>query len=389
MDYLYRRPYLAAIQRIIDSFGYLLRRTGRTSPPVKVNKILVSRIDHLGDVFLASSILPHLKRAYPGAKIHFLAGEWAWQYLRSNPSVDAILAYNSLRHNRSRGFIKNAFKALAGFVKNVRVMRSERYDICIDLRAYPFNSIPLLYLGGGGFKVGFSTGGFGFLLDRIVPYRFGVHELEHIRDVLVALGIDMSGQRLSPVFTPSESAVKEGTGVLEGLGIREDESFVLIHTGSGTPSKHWTRDGWQGLVDSINREYGLKVLLYDTASGDSIKGCIKLPVLISFAVYAVIAERASLFVGLDSLPAHLAASFGVPAVVVWCGISDPRQWRPLGEKVGIVVKELPCAPCYRKNGCSSMECMDISVEDCMRELQKIFPSPKDRSHAMRVHGNDT
>src|SRR3989304_8631354 len=121
--YLFQKPYLAVIQLVIDAVGRLLFLPVRKRKmPTDVRKILVSRIDHLGDVFIASSILPHLKKAFPRASIHFMAGEWARGYLRSNPHIDSLLVYNSMKLNRNKGLLKNALSAITGFAANVREM---------------------------------------------------------------------------------------------------------------------------------------------------------------------------------------------------------------------------------------------------------------------------
>ncbi len=369
-NYLYQKPHLAVLQALIDAPGYLFFRP-RQKFPDEVKKILVSRIDHLGDVFIASSILPHLKKAYPEAKLHFMAGEWAWSYLRSNANLDRVLVYNSLRHNRGGGFLKNAFKAIGGFVRNIWEMRKERYDLCIDLRAYPFNSIPLMTLGGGRFRVGFPTGGFGFLLNRRVPYRSGVHELEHMADILGSIGINVAAKDLFPSFALSKTAVKESSRILEGLGVAPGEQFALIHTGTGNPTKLWKREEWQKLVTSLAKGCGVKVVAYDTVYND-LKDCIRLPSLMSLDLFASVAKKASVFIGLDSLPAHLAASFSTPTVVVWCGINDSAQWRPVGRSVSVVNRAVDCAPCYRKNGCPEMDCMDISAADVAVEATRFL-----------------
>lgn len=367
-SYLYQKTGLAVTQRLIDAVGSLFFRPSKTPFP-EVRKILVSRIDHLGDVFLASSILPHLKAAFPKARIHFMAGQWAVCCLKHNQLIDKILVYNSVRHNRAKGLLKNAVDAFKGFFSNVRQMRREGYDLCIDLRAYPFNSIPLMYLGKGKYKVGFATGGYGFLLDKVIPYRTGVHELAHVTDALDALGIDTSLRVLRPEFKVPKSAEQECKRALFDMGIHEREPYVLLHTGSGNAYKLWKKERWQELISKINLEYGIKTVVCDPVYGD-LKGCIKLSTLVSFELFAAVARRAELFVGLDSLPAHLAASFGTPVVSIWCGINDCVQWRPLGDSVSIVKKDMPCSPCFRKKGCQSMKCMDLSAEDGMKEARK-------------------
>lgn len=371
-NYLFQKFRWAVAQRLIDAAGSLFFRPNEASLP-EVRKILISRIDHIGDVFLASSILPHLKAVFPMASIHFLVGQWAVCCIKHNPAVDKILVYNALRHNRSGNLIRNAIEAFKGFSSNVMCMRKEGYDLCIDLRAYPFNSIPLIFLGKCKYKVGFDVGGYGFLLDKIIPYRRGVHELAHVEDALRAIGIDTPIRAIKPEFKVPYTAEQESERVLLDIGIHLKESFVLLHTGSGNVHKLWEKERWQDLINKIRREYNMKVVVCDPVYGD-LTGCLTLSSMMPLELFAAVAKRSELFVGLDSLPAHLVASFGTPVISVWCGINDSVQWRPIGENVSIVKKDMSCSPCLRKKGCRSMECMDISAEGCMKEVRKYLGS---------------
>lgn len=371
-NYLFQKFRWAVAQRLIDAVGSLFFRPNEKPLP-EVKKILISRIDHIGDVFLASSIVPHLKAAFPMAEIHFMVGQWAVCCIRHNSAIDKILVYNALRHNRSGNLKTNAIEAFKGFFSNVIQLRKEGYDLCIDLRAYPFNSIPLIFLGKGKYKVGFDTGGYGFLLDKIIPYRTGVHELAHVQDALRAIGIDAPLRVIMPEFKVPNTAEQESERVLLEIGIQVKEPFVLLHTGSGNIYKLWEKERWQELINKIRREYHIKIVVCDPVYGD-LMGCLKLSSMLPLELFAAVAKRSELFVGLDSLPAHLAASFGTPVVSIWCGINDSVQWRPIGESLSIVKKEMPCSPCFRKKGCPSMGCMDISAEDCMKEVRKYLGS---------------
>lgn len=365
-DYLYEKPYMAFMQGLVDSIGHLIiRRPGkREFDKAGISRILVARIDHLGDVFIAASILPHLKRAFPEARIDFMAGAWTQVYLRTNPSVDRIIVYNAFKHNRSAGFLKKARDAVLGYLSAIIEMRRASYDLCINLRTYSFNAATLLYLGNGGYTAGFATGGFGFLLDKIIPYRDGVHEAAHIADALAAVGAAISEAEVRPVFEPSITATAKAAELLIGLGIADGEPFALIHTGAGTPVKYWRGAAWSEVAGTLKKRDGLKIVATDPVHG-GINGCIDLPALVSFDVYAAIAKKAALFIGLDSFPAHLAASMGTPTVVIWCGVNDPVRWRPLGARVVVVKKDVECAPCYKKSGCADMVCMKISAADCL------------------------
>lgn len=328
--------------------------------------MLVARNDHIGDVFMACSILPHIKRVYPGCKIDFLAGVWTGELLENNPYIERHLVYNSIKANRSGSpFISKAFEAASCFIRNAKEMRLNAYDVCIDLRTYPANSVMLLGLGKGLFNAGFATGGWGFLLDAVIPYREGVHETAHLADALGVLGIKAGDNELQPEFSLGAKDMDAAETVLRAVGVKEGERYCVLHTGSGNPAKLWKKEGWQELIDALKRDRGLTPVVYDVVYGDWLRGCIRLPHLLKLTNFAGILKGASLFVGLDSMPGHLAASFGTPTLVVWCGINDPVRWRPIGKRVLLVKKDVACSPCSLKDGCAGMECIDITASECI------------------------
>jgi len=377
--YLYKKPYMAFMQGLVDAIGGVFVKPSRKKQG-EVKKILVSRIDHMGDVFLASSVLPHIKKAYPKAAIDFMAASWSSVCLKDNPYIDRVIVYDAFKHNRRPGLFKNLAVAIACFLKTVREMRKDSYDLCLVLRAYPFNGIVMSYLGGCKNIAGFATGGFGFLLDGIAPYREGVHELAHLADALNTVGVRVSEKELRPSLNVSKEAASVWASMMRGFGAADTEPYIIIHTGAGNPKKYWKKERWQSLINLITTGLGYKVIAYDPVYGglpsnDSIGGlkdCITMDSLIPFDVFAAAMKGAAAFAGLDSLPAHLAASFGVPTVVVWCGINDHVKWRPVGTRVAIVKKDVSCAPCSMKNGCADMVCMDISADECFEHMKGLL-----------------
>ena len=63
---------------------------------------------------------------------------------------------------------------------------------------------------------------------------------------------------------------------------------------------------------------------------------------------AALIERADVFVGADSGPAHLAAAVGRPSVVLFSGTNNAGQWRPQGLQVTVLKNEVACSPCHRE-----------------------------------------
>src|SRR3989338_8460819 len=97
---------MAFLQGLVDSIGRVFFKPSGKNPG-GVRKILASRIDHMGDVFLASSALPHLKKAYPEADIDFMAGSWSAPCLKDNPYVRRLVVHDAFKHNRRPGLFGN------------------------------------------------------------------------------------------------------------------------------------------------------------------------------------------------------------------------------------------------------------------------------------------
>lgn len=366
--HLKSKPGRLVIQRLIDAAGSaVLRPLCRPLPEVK--KLLIVRTGPAADVFLSTAILPHLRAAFPKADIRFMTGAKAGACLRTNPYIDGVILCGRMSCEGIGGVLGRSLSVVASFFSAVRRMRRAPYDLVIDLSMEPGYSIPALYPGRPRYMIGFSTAGYGFLLDKAVESRHGVHELELLADMLGALGIDASRRVVKPELYLSKAVETQCRETLEDLGLSDREPFVFIHTGSGALNARWRRERWQEVADKIGCEYGLRTVVYDTFYGD-IRGCIKLPALVSFEVLAAAAKMAEVFVGIEPLHAYLAASFGTPSVLIRSGVSDDTSIIPPGSSLSIVKKSMPCAPCLRKRGCQDMSCMKITSEECMMAVRR-------------------
>lgn len=368
------KPGRMAIQRLIDAAGSaVLRPLRRPFPNVK--SLLVVNTGPAPDVFLSTAILPHLRAAFPKAEIRFMTGADAGVSLKANPYIDGVIlcGRTTSASKGAAGLLGWSVSAASAFFKALRRMRSAPYDLVIDLGTQPGYSIPAIYTGRPRYMIGFSTAGYGFLLDKVVDNRHVSNETERLSAMLGALGVGASRRIVRPEFTLSRAAEMEAREALYNIGLSDREPFVLLHTGGGGLDARWRKERWQEVVDKVGREYGLRAVVYDTVYGD-ISGCIKLDALVSFEMLAAAAKMAEIFVGIEPLHAYLAASFGTPSVLIRSGISDDSSIWPPGSSLCIVKKSLPCAPCFSRRGCPGMSCMEITSEECMMEVRRPLDS---------------
>jgi ADP-heptose:LPS heptosyltransferase len=130
--------------------------------------------------------------------------------------------------------------------------------------------------------------------------------------------------------------------------------LLAVHLGAGTAAKRWPLGYWQSLVARFLTD-GWRVALVGGAEDVAAAGWIEPHAnlgnwtgRLSVAETTALLERADLFLGADSGPSHLAASAGVPSVVLFSGTNRVSQWRPWSRRSLVLRSSVPCRPCHLK-----------------------------------------
>jgi heptosyltransferase-3 len=179
---------------------------------------------------------------------------------------------------------------------------------------------------------------------RIDP-ETGETEQEAVRQArcLAPLGtIDLNDREFWDLhLQPSETAAAENS--LTPLGGRE---FIAINAGGKVLQKDWGDTHWNELLRLMMPEYkDFALVLF--GSEDEFDRCGRLaadwpgPTLNLCGKRtpresAAVMKRATLFVGHDSGPMHLAAAVGVPCVAMLGDFNPPKRWHPFGAEHRII-----------------------------------------------------
>ena len=134
----------------------------------------------------------------------------------------------------------------------------------------------------------------------------------------------------------------------------EEAPLLAVHLGAGTAAKRWPRAHWQALIDRFLAD-GWRILLIGGPDDVAISAAIRPhPGLrdwsgrLAVTETSALLERADFFVGSDSGPAHVAASAGVPSLILFSGTNRPAQWRPWSRRTMILRNRTACRPCHVK-----------------------------------------
>ena len=122
---------------------------------------------------------------------------------------------------------------------------------------------------------------------------------------------------------------------------KRNRPYAVVHPVAATPEKTWRADGFVQVAEHLRRQHGLESVFIGAKDQD-LSAFAGWEVMRGAALAEVktLIAGASLFVGNDSGPAHMAAAFGVVPVVIF-GPSDPMIWGPWGTAGEVVKAEGP------------------------------------------------
>lgn len=369
--YLVRHRLLNAALRVIDgglrtALGDRSRRS--TPPPPAPRRILLANGAHLGDVLIFSSVIPALRRAFPDIEIGVAVGAWSRPIVSSNPDVRWVHVIDHWMLNRSgQPLLKKIVHYLRTRSRALKEIRGNRYDVAIDFYYYFPNMLPLLRQSGIPVRIGYGSGGFGPLLTHEASWQNkDCHVVDYHRELLRFLNPpEESPAVLRPPAPSFEPKAEQKLRILLTENGRDSSQYILIHVGTGHTQKEWPLANWRELVARLIAD-GHHLVFTGTGSHEErlissiiedMQGCSNLCGKLAWPEYVAAISHARLAVCVDSLAGHLAAAVDTPCVVIKSGISHPLHWRPLSDRCEVLTAPVECSPCYRSNGCSTMDCI--------------------------------
>jgi ADP-heptose:LPS heptosyltransferase len=120
-----------------------------------------------------------------------------------------------------------------------------------------------------------------------------------------------------------------------------DSPYAVIHPFASETAKTWPAPFFLAVAQHLKRELDVQPL-FISGPGDDLSPFQMWPTAPNtpLARTKQIVAGASLFLGNDSGPAHIAAAFGVPVVVMF-GPSEPATWAPWRTHSEVLVSDGP------------------------------------------------
>ena len=301
-------------------------------PPPK--RVLVIRLQNHGDVLLTTPIFTALKRHFPRVEVDALVFSETLPMLVANPALTRVWP---LPRGKQAG---RGLGRVIAFVKLMMGIRRRHYDWVLHLNDQ-WSGAFAAAISGASVRFGYEVEKRDYWLwrkifpQRIVP-TFAGHMVEKNLDVLKALGVPVDTRNLPCTMAFSSQDATLVRQKLDDAGVAG--RYILVHPTSRWFFKCWEDDrfaevisalaasGWQVVLTSApdQRELDLVGGLLRRVNNPkvvSLAGQLSLPAL------AAAIAGSTLFIGVDSVPMHMAAALGVPIVALF-GPTHVHIWRP-------------------------------------------------------------
>ncbi|MFZ2225562.1 MAG: glycosyltransferase family 9 protein [Candidatus Deferrimicrobium sp.] len=348
------------------------------------SSILVVCIRLIGDVILSTPLVGLLKSVYPDAQIDYLVNRGTGEFLEKDPRIRGVF------YTRNREARKPVGNPEPGYFRKIVC----RYDMAINLNASDRGNFVVI-LAGRKVRVGFHPVRFRLRdvwkrvgMTHPVPFPFAIHVARVSQLAAEAVGIPVPRLEVKVFWDREDEARVDGLLRREGV----HGPFFAVHPFARWKYKYWLPDRFANVSDEIAGRYGIRPVWTSSPDPEEVRLlreaaalCRIRPALcageFTLNQMTYLLSRASLYVGLDTAVSHLAATTGVPMVVLF-GPTIAERWSPWNnegpveqqcplprgtQRAGrmiLIQKDWDCVPCG-KAGCGD----EGGESRCLTEIQ--------------------
>ena len=332
-------------------------------------RILLSRVDNIGDVVLTLPMASVLKQHYPNCHIVFMARDYVREIVASCPSVDEFLSWNELESAPAEQAVK----------------RLKQLNLDVFVHVSPRNVIAKLAAKAKiPYRVGTIRRSYHYFnCNRWVPLRrnrSNLHEAQLNLQLLAPLAIKekFTLKQLIPIVKLTPAATPLPADIASALD--KNRFNLIVHPLSNGNGKEWPLAYYAQLINS------LPVTRFNVFITGSTKEASLLTPLISQCpqAHAVcgkldLGQFLTLIAHCNGLlasgtgPLHMAAAIGIKALGLYPPPRDidPVRWGPLGPQAEFLVKPSSCFNRCLQLGTRTCPCMGaIAVADVREVLAR-------------------
>ncbi len=328
----------------------------------EIKRILIVRQhDQLGDFLLSTPVFRALRSTFPNAFIAVVARNYTASLVLHNQYINKVITF--YEHGRDWNL-----KRLFVFIKQLR----NKYDLAVVLNtvSHSLTSDLIARFSGAPYILGsehlpFHGARRNFFYNINAPYLPGTrHQSERNLDIVRYIGADTND--LSEHITLLTSEKEWAVNLLKSKGWDGNKKIISVHPGAGKKGNRWPVENFARAAGRLSVENNMQLLLTWGPGEENLGKQLEKFITGSFLSLthpeirkvAALLSCSALFLCNDTGVMHLAASAGVPLVVVF-GPTNPEEWKPIGEQF-IAVRGI------------NHECSEIIPDKIIKIAQKLL-----------------
>lgn len=338
------RALVHVADAILAPVGWL----GRRPPRQPVRRILLMRLERIGDLLMVRDAIRDVHRAWPEATIDLAVGSWNAPIAALFEDVHAVIEIDVPW--LARGAAGDSWTTLIG---KARGWRTHRYDLVVNFEP-DIRSNLLAWLSGAAARFGYSSGGGGAFMTHASTYDTRAHVSTNAHRLVaraagVLGGLSASHAASSRLLVPEDARRR----AREMMGAAR-RPLIGIHSSGGRESKQWHLDRFATTARRLVAQRGGTIVLTggtgDRAIVDAVRAGLGDAPVVDVSGKVDLVTLSAVLAGLDVLvtgdtgPMHMAAAVGTPVVALF-GPSNPARYGPNAEAERILRVDLPCSPC--------------------------------------------
>ena len=358
--------------------------SGGSQTAPRFESLLIVRLSAMGDVIHSLPAVAALRRALPDITLGWLIEErWAellctLRYPRSGPRspqrplIDRVHSVNTTEWRREP-FSFNSWQQMA---VGLSQLRGIQYDAVIDFQGAVRSALLARWSGA---PVIFGSAqprenAASMLYTRKALTDDNIHVVEQAFALARSIVPTLSNH--SDLTFPVDPDAEKKIATLFPEINNSANKFAILNPGAGWGAKCWPAERYgevakelakDGITSLINYGPGEDDLAFavESASGGAAKR-----ITCSISELIALTRRASIFIGGDTGPLHLAAALKIPVVAIF-GPTNPARNGPFGTP-SIVLRSATSVTDHTRHSGPELGLLEITVSEVVAATRKLL-----------------
>ena len=371
--------------------GYLFLKRKESDKEIifsNIRKILIVKIDEIGDFVLATPFLRELRRNFPNSKITLIVKKEVFNIAKLCPYVNETYSFDLKMNKLFRAF-QQYYRIYKLGKKN---LWKENYDLAIIPRWEGDDNynVFVAYMSATQNIMGYNQrNGTEKLINLKLEKKHLQHEVKQNLDILKSIGCTIENEKIE--LWLDEENENFGYELLEPYK-KLGKIIIAIAPGASKDKKKWPLENFINLINKLSINFKNKMLIVLLGSkdeeylGKAMTQNINNNVLdfignTTLGNALSIIKFSDLFIGNDSGLGHIAAAFEIPLAIINCHPKNgansfhdsPFRFGPWCKNKIILQPENTLFPCIETCQYNNAHCISqISVEDVFNSILTLY-----------------